>query len=225
MCSPANEVARAAARRCNEVMTLGRSPAQEDLFRSTRETCEARLPERSNFRLLAARSHELFPDESFADLFMEVGRNSVPPRIVAVVMVLQRYTGMSDREAADAFSFDARWKYAAGALDFDHPSFVHTVLGCSLRAQCTDSPRGRVVSTHPKHHITDRQRKRQRDPDWKWRYRATRPKVERKLAHMMRRKHGGRRARVRGRLRVAHDFALLAAATNLARLAILCDAV
>ena len=36
---------------------------------------------------------------------------------------------------------------------------------------------------------------------------------------MMRRKHGGRRARVRGRLRVAHDFALLAAGVNLARIA------
>ena len=53
------------------------------------------------------------------------------------------------------------------------------------------------------------------------RSRATRPKVERKLAHMMRRKHGGRRARVRGRLRVGHDFSLLAAAVNLARLALL----
>jgi hypothetical protein len=30
--------------------------------------------------------------------------------------------------AADAFAFDLRWKYAAGALDFDHPGFVHTVL-------------------------------------------------------------------------------------------------
>jgi len=35
----------------------------------------------------------------------------------------------------------------------------------------------------------------------------------------MRRKHGGRRSRVRGTLRIGHDFALLAAATNLARLA------
>ena len=74
----------------------------------------------------------------------------MPPRIVAVVMVLQRYTGMSDREAADAFAFDARWKYAAGALDFDHPSFVHTVLGdMRERLRRTDSPRGRVVSTRP----------------------------------------------------------------------------
>lgn len=37
----------------------------------------------------------------------------------------------------------------------------------------------------------------------------------------MRRRHGGPRARVLGRLRVAADFALLAAATNLARLAVL----
>lgn len=510
-------------------MSLGRAPKHEDLFRSTRELCESRLPERSIFRLLAARSHELFPDETFADLFAGVGRCSVPPRIVAVVMVLQRYSGMSDREAVDAFAFDVRWKYAAGALDFDHPGFVHTVLvdmrerlrrsdrpnrifervidaarkagfigkkrvldstalydavatqdtvtlvrsalvgllavaekeladgirattsrdddykkagkpvcdwddakaretlvdllaqdgfaalavlhgrvldarvrgaaellatvlgqdlvqrddgvfaiargvaedrvistvdpearhghktaargfdgykghvsidpdselivatdvtagnvadaapaaamleealdpakqasggapvevygdgsygtatlvehieaagaevhvkvqppsaakghfaqdaftidtdkktvtcpagilvelrprkdgsglakfaescaSCALRAQCTDSPHGRMVRTHPSHDTLDRHRKRQRDSAWKRRYRATRPKVERKLAHMMRRKHGGRRARVRGRLRVAHDFALLAAATNLARLA------
>ena len=36
------------------------------------------------------------------------------------------------------------------------------------------------------------------DPDWDADYRATRPKVERKLGHLMRRRHGGRRARVRG---------------------------
>jgi IS5 family transposase len=45
--------------------------------------------------------------------------------------------------------------------------------------------------------------------------------VERKIAHLMRRPHGGRRARVRGRLKVGADFALLAAAVNLARLAVL----
>jgi hypothetical protein len=49
-------------------------------------------------------------------------------------------------------------------------------------------------------------------------YRATRPKVERKIGHLMRRRHGSRRARVRGRVKVAADFSLLAAAVNLARL-------
>jgi hypothetical protein len=98
------------------------------MHRSTRAACEARLPERSIFRLLSRESHRLFPDEGFVDIFSDIGRCSVPPRIVSVVMVLQRVNGLSDREAVDAFAFDLRWKYAAGALDFDHPGFVHTVL-------------------------------------------------------------------------------------------------
>ena len=80
----------------------------------------------------------LFPDEMFADLFTDVGRRSVPPMIVAVVMVLQRIEGCSDREAVDRFAFDARWKYAAGGLDFDYPGFVHTVL-VDMRARLARS--------------------------------------------------------------------------------------
>lgn len=109
-------------------MSLGRSPNQEDLHRSTRAACEARLGPKAIERLLARECHRLFPDEEFGDLFAVIGRDSVPPRIVAVVMVLQRLHGLSDREAVDAFAFDLRWKYAAGALDFDHPGFAHTVL-------------------------------------------------------------------------------------------------
>lgn len=52
-------------------------------------------------------------------------------------------------------------------------------------------------------------------------YGATRPRVERKIAHLVRRSLGGRRAKVRRRLKVGADFALLAAAVNLARLAVL----
>ena len=82
----------------------------------------------SIYGVLHRECFRLFPDEMFADLFTDVGRRSVPPMIVAVVMVLQRLEGLSDREAVDRFAFDARWKYAAGGLDFDHPGFVHTVL-------------------------------------------------------------------------------------------------
>ncbi len=98
-------------------------------------------------------------------------------------------------------------------------AFGAACTACPLRGQCTTSPHGRTVSVHAKYDTLHRSRERQRDPAWKQCYRATRPKVERKIAHLMRRKHGGRRARVRGRLRVGHDFALLAAAVNLARLA------
>jgi len=60
--------------------------------------------------------------------------------VVAVVMVLQRIEGCSDREACDRFAFDVRWKYAAGGLDFDYPGFVHTVL-VDMRARLARSKR------------------------------------------------------------------------------------
>jgi len=60
-------------------------------------------------------------------------------------------------------------------------------------------------------------RARQADPGWKTDYTQTRPKVERKISHLTRRKHGGRQARVRGQRKVTADFSLLAAAVNLAR--------
>jgi hypothetical protein len=117
---------------------LGRTPRQGDLFRSTVGFCEPRIAPISIYGLLHRECGRLFPDEMFADLFTDVGRRSVPPMIVAVVMVLQRIEGCSDREAVDRFCFDARWKYAAGGLDFDYPGFVHTVL-VDMRARLAAS--------------------------------------------------------------------------------------
>src|SRR5207247_689352 len=94
----------------------------------------------SIYGLLHRECHRLFPDEMFADLFCDVGRRCVPPMIVAVVMVLQRIEGCSDREAVERFQFDLRWKYAAGGLDFDYPGFVHTVL-VDMRARLAASER------------------------------------------------------------------------------------
>lgn len=90
-----------------------------------------------------------------------------------------------------------------------------------LAAQCTTAAEGRTITIGPYEADLARARARQRDPTWQARYRATRPKVERKIAHLMRRRHGGRRARMRGLERVAQDFTWLAAAVNLARLAVL----
>ena len=90
-----------------------------------------------------------------------------------------------------------------------------------MRDDCTTSKEGRVITVGPNQAVLERARKRQQDPAWMADYRANRPKVERKIAHLMRRTHGGRRARVRGRVKVGADFSLLAAAVNLARLAAL----
>jgi hypothetical protein len=119
-------------------MTLGLSPNQGDIFRTTTSYCAPRVADESIYGLLHRECVNLFPDALFADLFTDIGRRSVPPMVVAVVMVLQRLEGLSDREAVDRFTFDLRWKYAAGGLDFDYPGFVHTVL-VEMRARLARS--------------------------------------------------------------------------------------
>jgi hypothetical protein len=121
-------------------MTIGVTPKQADLWRGTAAVCEGRVGEQSIWAVLYHQGDRLFADELFADLFADRGRRSVPPRIVATVMVLQRLQGCSDREAVEAFSFDARWKYACGGLAFDYPSFSHTVL-VDMRARLAASDR------------------------------------------------------------------------------------
>jgi hypothetical protein len=113
-------------------VTLGRQLRRPELPATGARWCEAALPEGSVYRFLARERGRLFPPELFADLFESTGRRSVPPSILAVVMVLQRLEGLSDREAADRFAFDVRWRYAAGVADAvageETASFAHTVL-------------------------------------------------------------------------------------------------
>jgi hypothetical protein len=112
-------------------VVLGRADRQGDLFDDGLRFCEESLPENSIYRFLARERERLFPDELFADLFCERGRRSVPPSVVATVMVLQRLEGLSDRDAVDRYAFDVRWRYAAGVgghggAGWDR--FAHTVL-------------------------------------------------------------------------------------------------
>jgi hypothetical protein len=113
-------------------VTLGRQLRRPELPTVGARWCEAALPEGSVYRFLARERARLFPPELFADLFQPTGRRSVPPSILAVVLVLQRLEGLSDREAADRFAFDMRWRYAAGVADAvageETASFAHTVL-------------------------------------------------------------------------------------------------
>ncbi len=104
-----------------------------------------------------------------------------------------------------------------GAMAYFGPACA----SCPLAGQCTTAKGGRTIYVGPYEEQLAAARARQRDPDWTADYRATRPRVERKIGHLMRRRHGGRRARVRGQVKIAAGFALLAAAVNLARLSVL----
>jgi len=91
---------------------------------------------------------------------------------------------------------------------------------CPLRAACTTSRSGRVITIHPHEARLQQAKTAQRDPAWQHTYRATRPKVERKIAHFTWRAWGGRRARCRGQARILTDVITRAGAINLANLAV-----
>jgi len=100
-------------------------------------------------------------------------------------------------------------------------SFGALCATCPLRRACTRSTRGRSIPVHPHEGELALARRAQRDPQWLERYRATRPMVERKIAHFTRRAWGGRQARCRGLARVSTDVFTRAGVLNLARLATL----
>jgi hypothetical protein len=92
---------------------------------------------------------------------------------------------------------------------------------CSLRSACTSAASGRTVSIHRHERLLQQARAEQQGMDWQERYRALRPRIERKIAHFVRRAWGGRNARVRGLQRVLTDVDTRAGAINWARLAVL----
>jgi len=62
--------------------------------------------------------------------------------------------------------------------------------GCPLAAQCTTAKAGRVIWLGCYEAELVRARTTQADPAWRADYRDTKPKVERKIGHLMRRRHG-----------------------------------
>jgi transposase len=124
-------------------MTLGKADKQGDLLDDVARFCDETLPQTSIYSFLRRERDRLFCDEEFGDLFTDRGRRSVPPSVIAVVMVLQRLEGLSDREAVDRYCFDNRWRYAAGVGRYDAggwTGFSHTVL-VDMRERLRNSER------------------------------------------------------------------------------------
>src|SRR6266511_1977761 len=112
------------------LMTLGLAERQGDLLDDVIRFCDDVVPRSSVYALLHRERDALFPDEFFADLFSDRGRRSVPPSVVATVMVLQRLEGLSDREAVEHYTFDARWRYAAGVGGYDSRGWAGSPTRC-----------------------------------------------------------------------------------------------
>lgn len=85
---------------------------------------------------LRLHRHELF-DDAFQDELAGMyevhakGRVPHPPALLAMVMLLQAYSGLSDVETVDQACFDARWRMVLGlgpVTEDDDPPFAQGVL-------------------------------------------------------------------------------------------------
>ena len=69
----------------------------------------------------------IFHDDDFAAMFSHAGKYAESPGNLALVMVMQKMEGLSDRQAANAVRGRIDWKYALG-LELEDPGFEHSVL-------------------------------------------------------------------------------------------------
>jgi transposase len=106
--------------------------------------CSELLPEGSIYSLLAEHGDRIVRDVDFADCYSERhGRPSIPPSLLAKVLLLAYRDGFSDERAMDAVRFDLRWKIALD-LPVDHPGFHPTSL-VRFRARLLLHGRERLV--------------------------------------------------------------------------------
>ena len=86
------------------------------------------LPEGSFFAMLAEHGERIVRDEDFAECYSErMGRPSIPPSLLAKVLLLEYRCGLSDEAAMESLTWDLRWKVALG-LPVDQRAFHSTTL-------------------------------------------------------------------------------------------------
>jgi hypothetical protein len=123
-------------------MALG-AAVVEQRFETPAELLGDRLREGSIYKLLADEGEVMFGDDYFADLYSAsaLGRPTIPARVMATVMVLQAFEGLSDAEACDRLEVDLRWQAAAGVhagYEAFHPT---SLVGQRNRLRASERPR------------------------------------------------------------------------------------
>lgn len=100
---------------------LGKRKRQTSIFGADAQYLD-KVGRETFYGFLALHSHEIFRDEAFSELYCHNnGRNSVPPSILAVALLLQSYDRVSDEEVVSRATFDARWSVALGTEPCEQP--------------------------------------------------------------------------------------------------------
>jgi hypothetical protein len=85
------------------------------------------------FAFLRIHRHELFDDAFQSELVAMYrdsgeGKQPVAPALLAMVVLLQAYTGASDAQAVELSIVDARWQMVLGVMGEDDPAFSQGAL-------------------------------------------------------------------------------------------------
>lgn len=106
---------------------------RSDLPPAEVQPCSSLIPADSFYSRLANWRDVLVDDEDYASLYKDSpkGRPSIPPSMVAGVMLLQYHDDCSDAAAEARMRFDLRWKHALG-LGLEDEGFDATAL-CRFR--------------------------------------------------------------------------------------------
>ncbi|MFV8752046.1 transposase [Nannocystaceae bacterium ST9] len=91
-----------------------------------------KVRKRSQFFVFLREIRHLLLDDAFqAELcavYQPRGQEPVPPALLAMVMLLQAYTGLSDASAVDEAEMDLRWQLVLGTLGKDEAPFGQGTL-------------------------------------------------------------------------------------------------
>lgn len=105
---------------------LGKRSPQSSLFDAI--GLPHRVATTSFYGRMGQMSGKLFKDEDLEKMYcLDNGRPSLPPSMMAGILLLQYYDDVSDREAADRVIYDLRWKVALN-LTLDYQGFDHSSL-------------------------------------------------------------------------------------------------
>jgi hypothetical protein len=106
---------------------LGRRSPQRGMFEADHIYLDF-VGRDSFYGFLATERGNLFRDEDFGRLYCpDNGRSSVPPSLLATVLLLQAHDRVSDEEAKARADFDMRWKVALG-IQIDQRPFAKSTL-------------------------------------------------------------------------------------------------
>jgi len=93
---------------------LGKRESQTSLFTADTQYLD-KVGRDTFYGFLATHSPEIFRDDDFSDLYCgDNGRESVPPSMLAIALLLQTYERLSDAEVVSRATFDTRWCVALG---------------------------------------------------------------------------------------------------------------